>query len=75
MPKDFLKKLISTAEAAGAHSLRVVHGGKHPKLCGDVAGRSFKFAFPKTPSDWRSEKNCVSSLKRHLAQHLVMAGS
>ena len=75
MPKDLLKKLISAAEDAGAHSLRVVHGGKHPKLCGAVAGRSFKFPFPKTPSDWRSEKNCVSSLKRHLAQHHLMAGA
>ena len=66
MRSDFSKKLLETAEAAGACNLRIVRGRKHPKLIGTIAGGDFKYGFPGTPSDWRTEMNVICRLRRTL---------
>ena len=66
MCKQMQKELVATAASAGAFDIQIVYGGKHPKLCGQIAGTKFKFPFPGTPGDWRSQKNCICALKRLL---------
>ena len=62
--------LIRTAREAGARDLDVVRRGKHPKLVGQIGRQTFKYTFPCTPGDRRTEKNCVSQLRRLLAVRL-----
>ena len=66
MRKEMRKILVAAADSAGASDIHIVYGGKHPKLCGQIAGTKFKFPFPSTPGDWRSQKNCICALKRLL---------
>jgi len=40
------------------------HGGKHDKLLLDVNGKTVKYALPKSPSDHRAVKNCLSDIRR-----------
>lgn len=66
MPKEIEKTLIEEARKAGAVEVRVVRGRNHPKLVGKIRGRAFTYAFPATPSDWRSSRNSLSDLRRVL---------
>jgi hypothetical protein len=58
--------LLAEAHELGAEELRVIQGGKHPRLVGRIGERDFVYAFPATPSDWRSALNARAALRRLL---------
>lgn len=70
MRNELAKTLIHTAREAGAYDLYVVRGGKRPRLVGRVGGQTFKYILPTSPSDWRTEKNCISGLRRLIRTRL-----
>lgn len=70
MRNNLIKTLIRAAQEAGAYDLDVVRGGKRPKLVGRVGGQTFKYILPTSPSDWRTEKNCISGLRRLIRARL-----
>lgn len=65
--KDNIGRILTEkARSWGATDLRIEHGGKHPRLVGRLDASEFVFAFPSTPGDRRSWRNCVSQLRRKL---------
>ena len=67
MSTDLGRKLLRLADRLGAEEVQIVPGGKHPRLVGRVRGRPFRYVFPFTPSDWRSERNVIAGVRRLLA--------
>lgn len=66
--KDQIGKiLLDHARVWGATGVRIEQGGKHPRLVGSLDGKDFIFAFPSTPGDRRSWRNCLSDLRRKLS--------
>ncbi|MCF6197963.1 MAG: hypothetical protein L3J67_00960 [Hyphomicrobiaceae bacterium] len=60
------REFLAKARAIGIEKVRILHGGKHPKMLGEFEGKAFKIPIPKTPSDFRSVKNWLAELKRLL---------
>ena len=68
MSTELGRKLLRLADRLGAEDVQIVAGGKHPRLVGMVRGRPFRYVFPFTPSDWRSERNVIAGVKRLLVE-------
>ena len=71
MTKKLAKSMIEKAREFGATDLSIKMGGKHPHLCGAICGTRFMYAFPGSPSDWRSGINSLHALKRKLAARVA----
>jgi hypothetical protein len=63
---EICRGAIAMLKAKGATEIQLRYGGKHIKLRAIYRDALIVATLPGTPSDWRSKRNAMASLKRQL---------
>lgn len=66
MAEDYGDRIITYLKSVGASDPRIEPGGKHPRAVWGWRGKTLKYVFSRTPSDWRGLQNTLGDLRRIL---------